>query len=108
MNTAQQTVSQAVSDKQGLYSFPNLPVGHYDLTIIAVEFTAQKKTGISVDTDAAMLAFRFEAFNVFNHAQFYGPASEMVRLRIPLLGKSKTLRRRDLSSLRRSFRFEVD
>ena len=27
--------SVAVSDRQGLYSFPNLPVGRYDLTISA-------------------------------------------------------------------------
>jgi hypothetical protein len=54
VNTAQQTVWQAVSDKQGLYSFPNIPVGRYDLTITATGFTAQKKTGISVDTDSAI------------------------------------------------------
>ena len=54
VNTAQQTVWQTVSDKQGLYSFPNLPVGHYDLTISAAGFSAQRKTGISVDTDAAL------------------------------------------------------
>jgi hypothetical protein len=54
VNTEQQTVWQAVSDKQGLYSFPNLPVSHYDLTISAAGFTAQKKTGITMDTDAAI------------------------------------------------------
>jgi hypothetical protein len=54
VNTAQQTVWQAVSDKHGLYSFPNIPVGHYDLTIAASGFTKQKKTGISVDTDSAI------------------------------------------------------
>ncbi len=54
VNTRQQTVWQAVSDKQGLYSFPNLSVGHYDLAITAAGFTAQKKTRISVDTDAAI------------------------------------------------------
>jgi hypothetical protein len=54
VNTAQQTVWQAISDKHGLYSFPNIPVGHYDLTIAASGFTAQKKTGISVDTDSAI------------------------------------------------------
>jgi hypothetical protein len=53
VNTAQQTVWQAVSDNQGLYSFPNIPVGDYDLTITAAGFTAQKKTGIPVDTDSA-------------------------------------------------------
>jgi hypothetical protein len=54
VNTAQQTVWQAASDKQGLYSFPNIPVGHYDLTITATGFTSQKKAGISVDTDSAI------------------------------------------------------
>ena len=54
VNTAQQTVWQSVSDKQGLYSFPDIPVGHYDLTITASGFAPQKKTGISVDTDAAI------------------------------------------------------
>jgi len=54
VNTAQQTVWQAAADKQGLYSFPNLPVGRYDLTITASGFAAQRKEGISVDTDAAI------------------------------------------------------
>jgi hypothetical protein len=54
VNTAQQTVWQAVTDKQGLYSFPNLPVGHYDLTVTAPGFAVQKKTGIAVDADAAI------------------------------------------------------
>jgi hypothetical protein len=26
-------------------------------------------------TESQLLALRFEAFNVFNHAQFYGPAA---------------------------------
>jgi hypothetical protein len=54
VNTAQQTVWRAVSDKQGLYSFPNLPVGHYDLTITADGFTTQRKTGLTVNTDSAI------------------------------------------------------
>jgi hypothetical protein len=54
VNTAQQSIWNAVSDKQGLYSFPDLPVGHYDLTITANGFAPQKKTGISVDTDSAI------------------------------------------------------
>ena len=43
VNTAQQTNYHAVSDKQGLYSFPNLPVGHYDLTISAAGFAPQRR-----------------------------------------------------------------
>ena len=53
-NTAQQTVYRAISDKVGLYSFPNLPVGHYDLVITATGFSSQEKTNLTVDTDAAM------------------------------------------------------
>src|SRR5580693_6357178 len=30
VNAAQQTTYQAVSDTSGFYSFPTLPVGHYD------------------------------------------------------------------------------
>jgi Carboxypeptidase regulatory-like domain len=54
VNTAQQTTYQAVSDKQGLYSFPNLPVGHYELTISAPGFSTQRKTDLAVDTDSAI------------------------------------------------------
>ena len=54
VNTAQQTIYQVFSDRQGLYSFPNLAVGRYDLTISAAGFTAQKKTNLTVDTDSAL------------------------------------------------------
>jgi hypothetical protein len=54
VNTAQQTIYQAVSDRQGLYGFPNLPVGRYDLTITDAGFTSQKKTNLTVDTDSAL------------------------------------------------------
>jgi carboxypeptidase family protein len=54
INAAQQTTYQVISDKQGLYSFPNLPVGHYDLTTTATGFNAQRKTDLTVDTDSAL------------------------------------------------------
>ena len=54
VNTSQQTTYQTVSDGQGLYSFPNLPVGHYDLTIEANGFTPQRKTNLTVDTASAI------------------------------------------------------
>jgi hypothetical protein len=54
VNTAQQTIYQVVSDRQGLYSFPNLPVGHYDLTISAAGFSTQRKTNLTVDMDSAI------------------------------------------------------
>jgi hypothetical protein len=54
INTAQQTNYQVVSDRQGLYGFPNLPVGRYDLTITDAGFRAQKKMNLAVDTDSAL------------------------------------------------------
>ena len=54
INTAQQTIYQVASDRQGLYGFPNLPVGCYDLTVSAEGFTAQRKTNLTVDTDSAL------------------------------------------------------
>jgi Carboxypeptidase regulatory-like domain len=54
VNTAQQTTYEVYSDKQGMYSFPNLPVGQYDLTISAAGFITRKRTALAVDTDSAM------------------------------------------------------
>ena len=54
VNTALKSEYKAVSNGQGFYSFPTLPVGHYDLTIEATGFKTQKKTNLTVDTDAAL------------------------------------------------------
>jgi hypothetical protein len=54
VNTALQMIYQAVSNKQGFYSFPNVPVGHYDLTISASGFTTQRTMNLTVDADAAI------------------------------------------------------
>src|SRR3984957_6359859 len=54
VNTGQHSTYHVKSDKQGLYSFPNLAVGHYDLTITAPGFTTQQKTNLTVDTDSAV------------------------------------------------------
>jgi hypothetical protein len=53
-NESRHTTYQALSDKQGLYSFPDLAVGRYDLTITAAGFGSQRKTNLSVDTDSAI------------------------------------------------------
>jgi hypothetical protein len=53
VNTALKTEFKAASDNQGFYSFPALPVGHYDLTAALTGFEAQKKSNIAVDADAA-------------------------------------------------------
>jgi hypothetical protein len=54
VNTAQQATYQVVSDRLGFYSFPNLPVGRYDLTANAKGFASQKRIGLAVDTDAEL------------------------------------------------------
>ena len=54
VNVAQRTTYETVSDKQGLYSFPNLVVGQYDLTVEARGFSPQKKTNLTVDAASAI------------------------------------------------------
>ncbi len=54
INDAQQTPYRTVSDKQGLYSFPNRPVGHYTLTVAANGFDTQRKLNLVVDSDSAI------------------------------------------------------
>jgi len=53
-NTAQGTELKAVCDNQGFYTFPNLPVGKYDLTVEANGFKMQKKSGLAIDVDTAL------------------------------------------------------
>ncbi|MGO9262299.1 MAG: carboxypeptidase regulatory-like domain-containing protein [Bryobacteraceae bacterium] len=54
INAALQTKFKTASDGQGFYSFPALPVGHYDLTLEAAGFRTQQKANLAVDTDAAL------------------------------------------------------
>jgi Carboxypeptidase regulatory-like domain len=54
VNTALKSELRALSDGQGFYSFPSVPVGHYDLLIEAAGFKTQRKTNLAVDTDAAL------------------------------------------------------
>lgn len=54
VNTAQKVSYRAVSNAQGLFTFPNLPVAHYDLSISATGFTSQRRTNLNVDTDSAV------------------------------------------------------
>ena len=53
-NTALGTQFTTVTDGQGLYSFPKLPVGRYDVTIQIDGFKPQKRTGLAVDADSAL------------------------------------------------------
>jgi hypothetical protein len=53
ISDGQHTTYRTVSDRQGSYIFPNLPVGEYSLSIAAPGFNPQQKSGISVDSDSA-------------------------------------------------------
>ena len=53
-NTALGTEFKAVSDSRGTYSFPNLAVGKYDISVEAAGFKPQKKSGLVVDVDSAL------------------------------------------------------
>ncbi|MGH9681035.1 MAG: carboxypeptidase regulatory-like domain-containing protein, partial [Candidatus Acidiferrales bacterium] len=54
VNTALKSEFKASSDARGFYSFPALPVGHYDLTIEAAGFQTQKRPNLAVDADSAV------------------------------------------------------
>ncbi|HTX14966.1 MAG TPA: carboxypeptidase regulatory-like domain-containing protein, partial [Candidatus Baltobacteraceae bacterium] len=53
-NTALGTEFKTTTDASGYYSFPNLPVGNYDLTLQLPSFKTEKKAGIVVDMDSAL------------------------------------------------------
>ena len=53
-NIALGTMSSTVTDGQGLYSFPKLPVARYDVTIQIDGFKPLRRTGIQVDADSAI------------------------------------------------------
>ncbi len=48
------TEYKATTNEQGIYSFPTLPVGRYELTVTATGFKTVKRTGLVIDTDAAV------------------------------------------------------
>ena len=54
MNTAIGTELDSVTDPQGHYSFPNMPVGRYDLTVTLEAFKPHKRTGLAVDADSRL------------------------------------------------------
>src|SRR5439155_14963556 len=53
-NTGIGTTFTSRTDPQGLYSFPKLPVGRYDVTIQLEGFKPQKRTNLAVDADASL------------------------------------------------------
>ena len=43
------------TDEKGFYSFPNLPVGHYDLEVAGTAFRPYQRTGIVIDANSALM-----------------------------------------------------
>jgi hypothetical protein len=54
VNTVLGTMFTTATNSQGLYSFPKLPVGRYDLTLRLEGFQTEKRTGIQIDADSAI------------------------------------------------------
>jgi hypothetical protein len=54
VNTVLATQVVVVTDGQGFYSLPRLPVGRYDLTFEIEGFRPQKRPGMVVDAEAAL------------------------------------------------------
>src|ERR1043165_2374120 len=53
-NTVLGAETTVVTDAQGYYSFPKLPVGRYDVVIQIDGFKPIKRAGVTVDADAAL------------------------------------------------------
>ncbi|HEX4348092.1 MAG TPA: TonB-dependent receptor [Vicinamibacterales bacterium] len=53
-NAAIGTQTNAMTDAQGVYSFPNVPVGRYDLVLTLDGFKPVKRAAIAVDIDSRL------------------------------------------------------
>ena len=53
-NPATGVQNKTVSDNKGFYSFPSLPVGRYDLRVMAAGFHAQDRKGLTIDANSAL------------------------------------------------------
>jgi hypothetical protein len=54
VSDAQQTIYRTISDRQGKYTFPQLPVGRYTITFVCNGFATKRKYGLAVDSDASL------------------------------------------------------
>jgi hypothetical protein len=53
-NPATGIQNKATTDDKGVYTFPSLPVGRYDLRVEVQGFTPQKRNGVVIDADSAL------------------------------------------------------
>lgn len=54
VNTATGAKQTATTDEQGNYSFPNLPVGQYEINVTAEGFNPSKTQGLTINIDTAL------------------------------------------------------
>jgi hypothetical protein len=74
-NTATGVENKTTTDDKGVYAFPSLPIGRYDLKVDAQGFSQQKRNGIVVDADSVIkiditlqMAERVEEVTVLENA----------------------------------------
>src|SRR6516162_3128162 len=53
-NQAQGIQTKTKTDENGVYTFPSLPVGRYELHFEAQGFKLRDKTGLKIDIDSAL------------------------------------------------------
>jgi hypothetical protein len=53
-NTDTGTHQTTATDDKGFYSFPNLPIGHYELGVASTAFRPYRHTGIVIDANSAL------------------------------------------------------
>jgi hypothetical protein len=53
-NTDTRIRQTTVTDDKGFYSFPNLPIGHYEMEIANTAFRPYQRTGIVLDANSAL------------------------------------------------------
>src|SRR5579862_2729424 len=55
VNTAQGIRNKTATYTKGFFSFPSLPVGTYELQVDAPGFRPEKRTGLTVDANGALV-----------------------------------------------------
>jgi hypothetical protein len=53
-NTTQGIETKAITDVNGTYSFPSLPIGRYQLTATVAGFQPERRTGLVLDIDSVL------------------------------------------------------
>lgn len=53
-NTSTEIRQTVATDAKGFYSFPSLPIGHYNLEIVSTNFGPYRRTEIAIDANSAL------------------------------------------------------